>query len=101
MAHIDPAYAKGFWSNYPDHRKICSWVAFNQRCILTDMLKALIKTKNKVRHILDIVKTNQRSSELFLASSHHAASSTASFPSVAERTVVWYSNESAFSKISE
>ncbi len=30
MAHIDPTYAKGFWSNYPDHKEIRSRVALDQ-----------------------------------------------------------------------
>jgi hypothetical protein len=87
MAHIGPAYAKGFQSNYPDHRKIRSCVALDQRQILTGMLTALIETKNKVSNILDIVRVNQQGGEQFLASSHHAASSTASFPSIAECTL--------------
>ncbi len=33
MAHINPTYAKGFWSNYPNHGKIRSRVALNQHCI--------------------------------------------------------------------
>jgi hypothetical protein len=87
MAHIDPTYAKGFWSNYPNHGKIRSCVALDQCQILTDMLLVLIKTKNKVSNILDIVRVDQQGGELFLASSHHAASSTTSFPSVAKRTL--------------
>jgi hypothetical protein len=87
MAHINPTYAKGFWSNYPNHGKIRSHVALDQHQILTDMLTALIKTKNKVSNILDIVRVNQQGGEQLLASSHHAASSTASFPSVTEHTL--------------
>ncbi len=96
MAHIHPAYAKGFWSNYPDHGKI--FVTLDQRCILTNMLMALIKTKNKVSNILNIVRVDQQGGEQFLVSSHHTTSSTASFPSIAERTLDWYSEEGTFSK---
>jgi hypothetical protein len=98
MAHINPTYAKGFRSNYPDHGKIRSRMALNQRHILTNMLTALIKTKNEVSNILDIVGINQQGGEQFLASSHHAASSTASLPSNTERTLDWYSKEGASSK---
>jgi hypothetical protein len=98
MAHIDPTYAKGFWSNYPDHGKIRSRVALDQRRILTDMLTALIKTKNEVSNILDIVRVNQQGGEQFLASSHHVASSTASFPSVAKRTLDRYSEEALLAR---
>jgi hypothetical protein len=98
MAHIDPTYAKGFWSNYPNHGKIHSRVALDQHPILTDMLAVLIKTKNKVSNILDIVRVNQQGGEQFLASSHHTASSTASFPSVAECTLDRYSKDGASSK---
>jgi hypothetical protein len=73
-------------------------VALDQRQILTDMLTALIKTKNKVSNILDIVRIDQQGDEQFLASSHHAASSTASFPSVAERTLDRYGEDGASSK---
>jgi hypothetical protein len=65
------------------------------------MLTALIKTKNKVSNILDIVRVDQQGGEQFLLSSHHAASSMASFPSVAERTLDQYSKDGASSKKSE
>ncbi len=55
MAHIDPTYAKGFCANYPDHGKVQSQVAIDQRRTLIEMLMALIKTENKVSNILDIV----------------------------------------------
>ncbi len=97
MAHIDPTYAKGFQSNFPDHRKIRSCMALNQHRILTDMLTALIKTKNKVSNIFDIVRVNQRGGEQFLTSSHHTASSTASFPCIAKLTLDRYSEEGASS----
>ncbi len=54
---------------------------------VTDMLMVLIKTKNEVSNILDIIRVGQQGGEQFLASSHHAASSTASFPSIAKRTL--------------
>jgi hypothetical protein len=61
------------------------------------MLTALIKTKNKVSNILDIIRVNQQGGEQILASNHHAASSTASFPSVVERTLDQYGKDGASS----
>jgi hypothetical protein len=55
MAHIDPIYAKGFRANYSTHGQAHERLAITQRCILIDMLQALIKAKAAVTNILEIV----------------------------------------------
>ncbi len=66
MAHIDLTYAKGFCANYPNHGKVQSRVTLDQRCTLTKMLTALIKTENKVSKILDIVQVDQQGGKQLL-----------------------------------
>ena len=55
MAHINPIYAKGFCANYSAHGQARERLAITQRCILIDMLQALIKAKAAVTNILEIV----------------------------------------------
>jgi hypothetical protein len=55
----------GFKANYPDHGKIRSCLATNQRCILINMLQALIKTEAAVTNILKVGHYNQQWGEQF------------------------------------
>jgi hypothetical protein len=81
MAHIDPIYAKGFHANYSAHSQACKRLAITQRCILINMLQALIKVEAAVTNILEIVHVNQHSGEQF----YQAPAGTApAFPNLAE-----------------
>jgi hypothetical protein len=55
MSHIDPQYAMGFKANYPNHGKTWPRLATNQRCILIDMLQALIKTEAAATNIPKVI----------------------------------------------
>jgi hypothetical protein len=58
MAHIGPIYAKGFHANYSTHSQVRERLAITQRCILINMLQALIKAEAAVTNILKIVCIN-------------------------------------------
>jgi hypothetical protein len=81
MAHINPIYAKGFCANYSAHGQARERLAITQRCILIDMLQALIKAEAAVTNILKIVRVDQRSGEQFYQDPPGTAPA---FPSLAD-----------------
>ena len=83
--HINPFLQKGFRSHYPAYGNTRSKAAITQCTILVEMLNALIKDKNDVKNIRDIVCTEQLGGEQF-----HFSPSPAN-PSVAEKTLQQYS----------
>jgi hypothetical protein len=87
MDHIDPTFTKGFRAHYPDFGKARPRVAFTQRCLLTDMLSALIKTENDVSNVLEIVSGAQGSKQCHMAPPGGAVPA---FPSVDEKTLQKY-----------
>ena len=88
MDHIDPRLAKGFRINYPGFGRARSRGALAQRTLLTDMLSALIKTKNSVSNILEVIG-DARGGEQFLMNPSPGGSAP-TFPSVAETTLNRY-----------
>jgi hypothetical protein len=88
MAHINPTYAKGFCAHYPSHGQAHNCLAITQRCILTDMLQALIRAKAEVSNILDIVRVDQRGGGQL----YQTMPATPAFPSLVEQTIKSYTS---------
>ncbi len=84
MSHIDPQHVMGFKANYPNHGKTQPHLATNQRCILINMLQALVKTEAVVTNILEVVRCDQQGSEQFFQDLAHT------FKSLAEQTIDKY-----------
>ncbi len=82
--HINPSLQKGFCSHYPNYGHSCSKATITQRTILVNMLNALIKAKNDVTNICEIVRVEQLGGEQFHVQAH---------PSVAEKTLQHYSGD--------
>jgi hypothetical protein len=98
MVHINPIYSKGFHANYPTHGQACNCLTIIQRCILIDMLQALIKAKAAVMNILKIVHVNQHNGEQFYQAPPGAAPA---FPSLTKQTINSYSNSDKPTKSTE
>jgi hypothetical protein len=86
MAHIEPTLTKSFQAHYPDFGQAREHTAIVQRCILTDMLKALIRAEADVSNILETVSADKRGGEQF----HVKPSAALAYPSVAEQTISSY-----------
>jgi hypothetical protein len=63
--HMDPSMQKSFRAHYPNFGAARSRDAITQRSILKDMLNALIKAKNNLTNIWDIVHIEQRGGKQF------------------------------------
>ncbi len=82
--HINPSLQKGFRSHYPNYGHSCLKAAITQQLILVKMMNALIKAKNNVMNIREIVCVEQLGGEQFHAQAH---------PSNAEKTLQKYSSD--------
>jgi hypothetical protein len=75
--HIDPTLKNGFRVHYPNYGQTRTRAAQQQRTILVDMRNGLIKAKNDLNHIRDIVRVEQRGGEQFHLSQGQAHASVA------------------------
>jgi hypothetical protein len=63
--HTNPSLQKGFRSHYPNYGHSRSKAAITQRTILVNMLDALIKAKNDVTNIREIVRVESLGGKQF------------------------------------
>jgi hypothetical protein len=90
--HIDPSMQKSFHAHYSNFGATSLRAAITQHSILTEMLNALIKAKNNLTNIQDIVHVEQCGGEQF--------ATFQAMPSVAEKTL-WWCPDNGTSKISQ
>ncbi len=80
--HMNPSMQKSFCVHYPTFGATCLCNAITQHSILMDMLTALIKAKNDLTNIRNIVHVEQRGREQF-----HTSKICPTMPSVAKKTL--------------
>jgi hypothetical protein len=79
--HMNPSMQKSFCMHYPTFGATCLRNVITQLSILMDMLTPLIKAKNNLTNILNIVRVKQRGKEQF-----HTSKICPTMPSVAKKT---------------